>query len=75
MLNIKIKNSIYNNVISFLKANNIRYETRKKEDGTEKVHFFPKSNQQKNQLATQICSTFNLFSACGVGMRLGGKVK
>ena len=52
MLNIKIKNSIYNNVISFLKANSIRYETRKNEDGTEKVHFFPKTNQQKNQLVT-----------------------
>ena len=50
MVNIKIKNSNYINLLSFLKENKITYKSKKNEDGTETIHFFTRTQALKNSL-------------------------
>jgi len=65
MSKIKVKNSLNNQLMLFLKQNNIKFEIKKHENNRETVHFFPMSENNRLTLL-QLLQTYGnrLYHDC-----------
>ena len=71
MAKLKIKNSINNSLISFLKEQKIRFDTKNLTDGAQRVIFFPNSEKNYNNLLGFL-QTYgsNLYHDCNLQIDL-----